>query len=817
MKKSILSLAATIFVSVIFANNPRKTVLLDSDWRFVQGDVANAEKVAFDDSAWETVTVPHDWAISQNFDMNIDKQIVQVLEDGDKQPRLRTGRTGALPMFGVGWYRRNFTIDAEDAGKQILVEFQGAMSNPQVFVNGQKAGEWHYGYSSFCFDITEYCTSGKQNTLAVRLDNPAESSRFYTGAGIYRPVNLIVKNKINVAHWGTYITTPKISEAKGEIFIQTAIENNFQENRTIQLVTEIVSPAGKVVKKIVSPQNLKENSFTISQKTSISKPELWSIETPKIYKAVSKIFDGDILLDEYVTTFGFRTIRFDAEKGFFLNGKNVKLKGVCLHHDLGPLGAAVNFRATERQLQMMKEMGCNAIRTSHNPPSLELLNLCDSLGFVVIDEAFDEWQTGKMKNGYNNYFDEWSERDLVSLIRRDRNHPCVILWSIGNEIYEQSQKNGYLATRRLTEICHREDPTRLVTAAFNLYPAAIDNKLSNEIDVVGLNYKFFAYEPTHKTHPEYILYGSETSSTVSSRGVYKLPLRWDKHARHNDYQVSSYASDCVRWGCFPDEEFAMQDDLDYVFGEFVWTGFDYLGEPTPYNEGTPARSSYFGIVDLAGLKKDIFYLYQSQWSSQKVLHILPHWNWEGHEGDTIPVMCYTNYPKVELFVNGKSYGVKTHDKTSTFTRYRLLWNDITYQAGEVKAVAFNEKGEIAETKIIKTAGNPYQIRLTADRSTIAADGKDLSFITAEVLDKEGNPCPTANPYLFFEVEGSGSLKALCNGDATSQISFSSNYMPLFNGKLVAIVQSNRHAGEIKVRALSGLLKINEVLLNSYSF
>ncbi|MDR1683279.1 MAG: DUF4982 domain-containing protein [Candidatus Symbiothrix sp.] len=814
MKQTFLLVIVWLSASVCFAEKPRKTIALENDWRFQIGEVKDGEKNNFDDSAWEIVSVPHDWAIGQQFDMNIDRQTVQVLEDGDRQPQLRTGRTGALPMFGVAWYRKNFEPDVNDSGKQIFLEFQGAMSNPQVFVNGRKAGEWHYGYTSFIVDITEYCVFGKPNVLAVRLDNPEESSRFYTGAGLFRPANLIIKNKVHIAHWGTYITTPQVSAQKGELRIQTTIENNSLKNAKIQLVTEIISPDGKIVGKTTTSQNLPAASKLIEQKTSIAKPERWSIEHPRTYKAISRIYAGKVLLDEYETIFGFREIRFDAQKGFFLNGENIKLKGVCLHHDLGPLGAAVNRRATERQLQFMKEMGCNAIRTAHNPPSLELLNLCDSLGFVVIDEAFDEWQSGKMTNGYNRYFDECYERDLTALIHRDRNHPCVILWSIGNEIREQRQVGGYLVARRLTEICHREDPTRLVTAAFDQYPAAIDNQLSDEIDVVGFNYKFFAYEPVHEKHPQYILYGSETASTVSSRGVYKFPLKWDKHAWHSNYQVSSYATDCVPWGCFPDEEFAKQDDLDFVFGEFVWTGFDYLGEPTPYNEGTPARSSYFGIVDLAGLKKDIFYLYQSHWSDRPVLHLLPHWNWEGYEGKNIPVMCYTNYPKVELFVNGKSYDIQTHDPSNTFTRYRLIWDNVPYSPGELKAVAYNEKGEPVQTEIIQTAGKATQIRLTADRTTIAADGKDLSFITAEVLDKDGNPCPTADSYLFFEVEGAGKLKSLCNGDATGQIPFSSNYMPLFSGKLVAAVQSSLQSGEIKIRALGGLLKASEIVINS---
>lgn len=433
-----------------------------------------------------------------------------------------------------------------------------------------------------------------------------------------------------------------------------------------------------------------------------------------------------------------------------MNGQSVKLKGICLHHDLGPLGAAVNMRAIERQLEIMQEMGCNAIRTSHNPPAPELLELCDRMGFVVQVEAFDEWRTGKNTNGYHCYFDDWAERDLQAMIRRDRNHPSVIMWSIGNEVREQGKVEGAEIARWLTEICHREDPTRPTTAGFNGHIAAIKNGLADAVDLVGFNYKPHDYQKKHEAYPNYILYGSETASTVSSRGEYKFPVAEKRKAYYEDYHVSSYDLEYPNWASTPDTEFEQQDDCEFIFGEFVWTGFDYLGEPTPYNAGTPARSSYFGIVDLAGIKKDRYYLYQSKWSNHPVLHLLPHWNWEDRLGQNVPVFCYTNYPKAELFVNGKSMGVKGKNRRNKYERYRLMWKDVIYQPGEIKVVAYGDDGIPADTVSIKTAGNTYRLRTVVDRREITADGRDLAFVTVEVVDKEGNLCPRADNLLFLK-------------------------------------------------------------------
>jgi len=812
--KITLTLSLVLVFTFVFSqNSSRKTILLDEDWKFTLGEIPNAAAFNNDDSSWETVCVPHDWAISKLFDLNQDMQWVQVKEDGDKEAKLRTGRTGALPIFGVAWYRKNIEIPASDNGKCFFVEFDGVMSQAKIYCNGKYVGEWPYGYSSFSFELTKYLIVGQKNVLAVRLENKPESSRWYSGAGIYRNVRLVTTHPIHIAHWGTYITTPIINEKKGKVSIQTTVINQSQTSEKVELVTDIYNLKGE---KVASTRTTKiiigEDQFI--QSLEVNNPVLWDINSPTRYRAISHVFIGKVLIDTYETTFGFRTILFDKDKGFSLNGKNVKLKGVCLHHDLGPLGAAINYRATQRQLEIMKEMGCNAIRTSHNPPSPQLLEICDSIGLMVMVESFDEWKNGKNLNGYNRFFDDWSEKDMVAMIHRDRNHPSVIMWSIGNEIREQEEITGKNKAQFLVDICHREDPTRPTTAGFDRPDGALKNGLTDVVDLVGFNYKPFIYQKVHSDHPNYKIYGSETASTLSSRGVYKFPVKENKNPWYDDYQTSSYDLDYAPWASTPDTEFAMQDECDFSLGEFVWTGFDYLGEPTPYNEGTPAKSSYFGIVDLAGLKKDRFYLYQSRWSTLPVLHLLPHWNWEGKEGDTIPVYCYTNYPKVELFVNGKSVGVKSKSNTGKYEKYRLMWKNVIYQPGEIKAVAYDNKGNVQKTEIIKTAGIPTNIKLTVDRNTIHADGKDLSFVTVEITDKDGNLCPNAQRLLFFKTEGAGILKALCNGDPTDLTSFASNYMKVFNGKLVAIVSSSKSSGEIKLTVSGERLSTKEMIIHS---
>jgi beta-galactosidase len=782
----------------------RSVQLLDTNWRFVNHDINIATLNQLDDATWQTVNVPHDWAVLGNFDMNIDKQAVQVVEDGEKTAKLRTGRTGALPCFGVGWYRRTLPVAKADEGKRIFLEFDGSMSRTKVYVNGQYVGEWPYGYSSFSLEITKFLQFDKQNTVSVRLENKTESSRWYPGAGIYRDVRLVKTATARIAQWGTYITTPKISEITGEVNIKTTIDADVKAPSVLKLITDVFDPSGKKV-GTVSSEKKKDGTMVFDQTLKINTPQYWSVSTPIRYTTVSKLYVGKAQVDEYTSKFGFRTIRFDRDKGFFLNGKSLKIKGVCMHHDLGPIGSAVNYRATERQMVMMKEMGANAIRTSHNPPSVELLDICDSLGLMVQVEAFDEWKNGKNANGYGEFFDAWAEKDVTNMIVRDRNHPSVITWSIGNEIREQGMPAGKEMARMLTAICHKLDSTRPVSAGFNNHNAAIKNGLAGEVDLVGFNYKPFDYAKKRAENPTFTIYGSETASTVSTRGEYKFPIVENKKPWYSDYQVSSYDLDYAPWATTPDTEFEYQDDLEFVSGEFVWTGFDYLGEPTPYNEGTPARSSYFGIVDLAGLPKDRFYLYQSKWSDKPMLHLLPHWNWADRVGQNVPVFCYTNYPKAELFVNGKSMGVKQKDKSNKYTRYRLMWKDVVYEAGEIKVVAYDNNNKVMEEKTIKTAGEPYAIKLTVDRDSIKADGKDLAFVTVEIVDKQGNLCPKSSSLLFFEATGAGRLRALCNGNPIDQTPFFSKYMPVFNGKLVATIEADRVGGEINLSVGGGLL------------
>ena len=810
---SVILLCLNFTLLALVNGQNRKIILLDKDWKFINRDLKSAESVDTTNLVWENVSVPHDWAIRKNFDMNLDAQNVKVIEDGDNTPTLRTGRTGALPMFGVGWYRRVLPVSVTDKGKMVSIEFDGAMSLSKIYLNGKFVGEWPYGYSSFAFDITRFIDLGKQNILSVRLENKPESSRWYAGAGIFRNVRLVISNPVHVAHWGTFISTPSVTEKMAEVNVKTSIICRSTTTKTIKLTTDFFSKSGAKVGSQTSTQIINNDSLNFNQTIKIKNPTLWSVENPNLYYTISKVFVDNVLQDEYKTTFGCRSLRFDKNTGFYLNEKPVKIKGVCLHHDLGPLGAAVNFRATERQLLMMKEMGANAIRTSHNPPSPELLQICDSIGLMVMVEAFDEWRNGKNQNGYNVFFDQWHKRDLENMIRRDRNHPSVIIWSIGNEVREQDMAEGKEIAHQLTAICHHEDPTRLTTSGFNNHNAAIKNGLSDEVDLVGFNYKPQDYKAKHLKYPNYILYASETASTVSSRGVYKFPVKENKDAWYNDYQVSSYDMDYPNWAYTPDKEFQAQDDNDFIQGEFVWTGFDYLGEPTPYNEGTPARSSYFGIVDLAGLKKDRFYLYQSKWSDTPVLQVLPHWNWPERVGQKVPVYCYTNYPKAELFVNGLSMGIKQKEKTDKFSRYRLMWNDVVYQPGEIKVVAYNASNQKMAEQVIHTAGEPNAIKLTPDRSIIHADGKDLSYVTVEIVDKEGYLCPRADQLVFFEVSGAGKLKALCNGNAIDQTPFSSNYMHVFNGKMVAVIESDNTIGEIKLK-VSGSKMEQKTILNS---
>ena len=812
---SILTLYSAI-VSAAFASQ-RDVSLLEDGWKFHFGDAAGAAQPSFDDSAWEDVRVPHDWAIGKPFDMNIDRQMVQVLADGEKAQNLRTGRTGALPCFGVGWYRTELQIDANQDGKKVYVEFDGAMSRAQIYLNGKYMGEWPYGYASFCIDVTPAVKFGQRNVLAVRLNNLENSSRWYSGAGLFRNVRMVLKNPIHVDYNGTFVQTPEIGESEAVCTVGVSLNNFAKGNETVEVSTEILDAEDKVAGSAKDELKFDGESACITQKIKVKNPKLWDLESPDLYRAVTKISCGGKVLDSYTTRFGFRTISYHRDDGFKLNGRRVQFKGVCMHHDLGPLGAAVNVSATKRQIRILQEMGCNAIRTSHNPPSPELLNLCDEMGMLVMDEAFDEWKFVKCLNGYNTLFDEWAEKDLTAFVKRDRNHPCVVMWSIGNEVPEQRGAEGARRAKWLADIVRSLDATRPVTSGMNWHSDAIRDGFADALDLQGFNYKPFDYKKYYDQKPNMIFYGSETASTVSSRGEYMFPVReWNNPWYHNT-QVSSYDMECAPWSQQPDKEFAAQDDNPFVLGEFVWTGFDYLGEPFPYHKDSHARSSYFGIVDLGGLKKDRFYLYQSRWSDkQKVLHVLPHWNWEDRIGQKVPVFVYTNYPKAELFVNGKSMGVKAKSKDSVFSRYRLMWNDVVYQPGEIKVVAYGADGKPAAEKTVKTAGEPAQIKLIPEKKRILCDRNDLAFVELQILDKDGNLCPRANTMVFVRVEGNGRLRALCNGDASDLAAFSSNYMRAYNGKLMIVADSpSGDSGNFRITASTAQLKSGSAVIEVY--
>lgn len=806
MKKTLF-LLCTLLLCVVSSSYARGIIPLER-WNFMLGECTNGQAVELDDSAWERVRVPHDWAIGKPFDMTIDMQHVQVKEDGEKAPKLRTGRTGALPCFGIGWYRTSVTSTPYMKDKSISIEIDGAMMHPQVYLNGNFVGEWINGYSSFSLELSKYWNFDGENIIAVRMENKPESSRWYSGAGLYRNVRLVMKDKICVAHWGTVITTSNISKSKASVDVSTEVENNGCSVSSVMVINRIIDKSNNIVAEVKKNMRLKPGKTVVNSKLIINKPMLWDIETPNLYSLRTTVTAGNKECDSVDNSFGVRTTEFDASRGFFLNGKYTKIQGVCLHHDLGPLGAAVNVCALRRQLEMMKEMGCNAIRTSHNSPAPELVTLCDEIGLMLQIEAFDEWKIAKNDNGYHRYFDEWHERDLHAMIRRDINHPSVIMWSIGNEVREQADKNGAQVAKMLTDICHKEDPTRPVTCGFSMHLAAIENGLTDCVDLVGFNYKAWDYAHQHKLHPNYKLYGSETSSTVSSRGEYIFPIVEKKNVYYEDrYHVSSYDVEYPNWAYTPDLEFEKQDSCSFAFGEFIWTGFDYLGEPTPFNQGTPARSSYFGAVDLCGLKKDRFYLYQSRWNKKvKVLHLLPHWNFENdREGKITPVMCYTNYPKVELFVNGVSQGIKTKSGDNKFTKYRLIWDNVVYEPGELKAVACDDKGNVADTHVVKTAGTDYKISLTADKQKLKADGKDVLFVTVEIMDKDGNPSPRSSHMLFFKADGNARVKAACNGDPTDQTPFHTTYMRVFNGKLVLVLEGE-NVGKASLNVYGGRLK-----------
>ncbi len=800
--KQLLALMLFFFMATVGHAEERKS--FNSNWKFFKGREVAASSSQFDDSQWRSLTLPHDWAIEGPFDQKYN------------------ARCGGLPFHGTGWYRKSFKTPPKNPTDRVFIKFDGAMYDAHIWVNGHLVGRRPFGYIGFEFDITDHLSSDGDNVIAVRLRPEDLSSRWYPGAGLYRNCWLTIRPEVHIANWGIEVTTPKVTADNAVVAVGTRIENTtkLEQAITIQhrlyLNQKVVAAVDK--KALVYPGE----SLEQRQLLDVARPVLWDIESPQLYILLTEVVRNEKVLTSRETKVGIRDISFDNKEGFRLNGRRVRLNGVCLHHDLGPLGAAVNLRATQRQLEIMKEMGVNAIRTAHNPPSPEQLDLCDEMGLLVIDEAFDCWEMGKVLNGYNKYFKAWHERDLRDMIRRDRNHPSVILWSIGNEILEQgNKKTGAQLARLLTAICRDEDPSRLSTAGFNYYPASYLNGLAHEVDVVGLNYKPMFYSEAIKNEPDFIVLGSETSSCVSSRGVYHLPI--EAYKKHPSLQVTSYDLIGPKWAYPPDIEFAQLKQNPSVIGEFVWTGFDYLGEPTPYggrdnstngywNGDWPSRSSYFGCVDLCGLKKDRFYLYQSQWTSKPMIHLLPHWNWEDHAGETIPVYCYTNCQEAELFLNGKSLGKRTKGIDTTPVKvdcynwpggdlestYRLRW-DVEFERGVLEVVGYINGEESQRAKKV-TAGSPAKLLLQPDRERIAADGNDLSFVTVSVLDANGIFCPKASNQIEFDISGDGNLEAVGNGNAATTEPFQADSRRAFSGMCMAIVRSSNQSGSIKLTA-----------------
>lgn len=768
---------------------------------------------------WQSVTVPHDWAIKGPFDKKWDLQMVAIEQNGESEKTEKSGRSGALPWIGKGYYTTNIHLDSI-AGQYVELYFDGAMAEPVVYVNGKRAGSWAYGYAPFKVDITQYIKKG-DNRVDVSLNNVEESSRWYPGAGLYRPVTLIVTNKTHLDPWKTVVKTQRITKVgttKAVMSFNVALAGASKDFKGSLELSLIDNTTGE--KKDMHDLRIDGKSFKGGFR--VDNPKLWSPETPNLYTLKIALVDNDGKdLDNLSMRFGIRTVKVDSIHGFRLNGESRKIKGVCLHHDLGPLGAAVNKAAIIRQINQLKAMGCDAIRTSHNHPSQIQMDVCDSLGMMVMAESFDMWIYPKCKNGYARFFKDWSDRDITALVESNRNHPSVIMWSIGNEIPEQGSYEGRLIAEHLQNLCHKLDPTRPVTQGMDKAEDALKSGFAQVMDVPGFNYRVYKYDRNIKGLPCGFLLGSETASTVSSRGVYKFPVEWGQAKEDKDGQCSSYDVEWCLWSNLPEQDFMAMDDKPYTIGQFVWTGYDYLGEPTPYDAYWPSRSSYFGIMDLAGLPKDRYYLYRSVWNKQShTLHVLPHWTWPGREGKVTPVFVYTDSPEAELFVNGKSQGRVRKDKAVRLephpaqeswidptepdearryaTRYRLMWPNVKYEPGELTVVAYDESGNRVGEETVRTALEAKALKLDMDRAELRKGVDDLAYVTVSLVDKNGTELPQADDRIDVEVSGAGSFKAICNGDATSLESFVEPTMKLFNGKLVVTVKAGDRKGTIRV-------------------
>jgi beta-galactosidase len=805
LKKFTATQKATIFIAFIilslfasrgFSQQIRSTIDFDKSWRFNLGDVRGAEGEVLDDTGWRMLNLPHDWSIEGEFN-----------KDNPATPE-----GGALPG-GIGWYRKTFTVPVTAKNKAVFIDFDGVYQKSDVWINGHHLGFRPNGYISFRYELTPYLNYGdKTNVIAVKVDNSVQpNSRWYSGSGIYRNVWLVTTNKVAIDHWGTYITTPKVNSRSATINLEIKVRKYTGKTSTYSLKTIIYNAAGiEVTNKAIANINLPDSVTTIKQNFTVTNPVLWSVDNPYLYKAVTQVIENNKVIDKYTTPLGIRYFNFDVDKGFLLNGKQVKILGVCDHHDLGSLGSAINTRAIERQLELLRQMGCNAIRTSHNPPAPELLDLCDKMGFIVMDEAFDCWERAKKKYDYHLYFKKWHKKDLEDQILRDRNHPSVFIWSIGNEIEEQSDTSALRIAPELAAIVHSLDKTRPITTANN--NPGLKNQIikSGALDLVGYNYHQNDFGAFHERYPGKKFIGTETTSALETRGYYDMPSdsirRWAGITKTNGVNaVSAYDNVSTPWGSTHEETWKVIKRYDFLSGFFIWTGFDYLGEPTPYT--WPSRSSYFGIIDLAGFPKDVYYMYQSEWTSKPVLHIFPHWNWE--PGKTVDIWAYyNNADEVELFLNGKSLGIKKKKGDDLHVLWRLK-----FEPGTLKAVS-RKNGKIVLTKEIHTAGAPARIELTADRKVLNADGKDLSFITVKILDKEGNLVPDADNLVNFKINGNAFITGVDNGDPVSHDSFKANFRKAFHGLALAIVQTTEKPGNITFTVTAAGLQSATVVIGS---
>ncbi len=822
MKKHCIALAVFLMSAIALSatTQPRVERTLEKGWKFTRDDNPDFANPSYDDSSWQNVTLPHDWAIYGPFSWQNDMQKVAIAQDGQKEAMEHAGRTGGLPFVGTGWYRTEVEVPDFTDGRKATLVFDGAMSQARVYVNGKEAGFWPYGYNTFYFDITDLLKKGEKNTIAVRLENLPESSRWYPGAGLYRNVHLLTTSAdAHLPVWGTRVTTPEVSTDKARVVVENEVELPDGADLSAYRVENLVlAPCGReVAKSSVALSDVAAfDGKTATSVLNVKNPHLWDLDTPRLYTVVTNVYRGDELTDTYKQPFGIRTIEVRPDEGFFLNGRKVKFQGVCQHHDLGMLGAAVNDAAIRRQIRILKDMGANAIRTSHNMPAPELVKAADEMGMMLMVETFDEWDKAKCKNGYNLFFDEWVERDLENVVRHYRNNPSVVMWCIGNEVPNQWTEGDCKTALRLQNIVKKYDNTRTVTQGMDAPDAVVNNNFAAVMDVPGFNYRPFKYDINYAKLPQRLILGSETASTVSSRGVYKFPVERKAMAVYEDHQSSGYDVEHCGWSNLPEDDFIWHEDRPFCMGEFVWTGFDYLGEPTPYYTQWPSHSSLFGIIDLAGIPKDRYYLYRSHWNKdEETLHVLPHWTWPGREGETTPVFVYTNYPEAELFINGKSQGRRKKDLSvdidSTANeqseknfdrqkRYRLMWMDTKYEPGTLKVVAYDSDGKPVAEKEVRTAGKPHHLVLTPDRKEISADGRDLSFVNVKVVDKDGNLVPDATHKVKFRVKGQGSYRAAANGDPSSLELFHEPQMSLFAGQLTAVVQSSETPGTIILEA-----------------